>query len=181
MINIAPFVNKAEFDDEARSVTAREWDRAMKEVGFAFIDGHGVETDVISSMRRGAKAFFESDTTQKLAHVYGDAYGSSSGGYTGMGKEAVTRTRDDHGLDGGCAASDDSKATALPDLVESYVFTGKPHQWGVELPAHPEEMALAARQYHVDLERVLSVCCCVLPSQLCCFTCTTFHGICSDT
>ena len=117
LIDIGPFVNEAAYDDAARASVAEQWDRAMTEVGFAIIQGHGVAPDVIA-LRAGAMAFFAEDASAKAAYNFGP-YGNPSGGYTGMGTEAVSRTRDEHGSDGGAGA--DVK-TALPDLVESYIY-----------------------------------------------------------
>ena len=146
LIDIGPFVNEAAYDDAARASVAEQWDRAMTEVGFAIIQGHGVAPDVIGALRAGAMAFFAEDASAKAAYNFGP-YGNPSGGYTGMGTEAVSRTRDEHGSDGGAGA--DVK-TALPDLVESYIY--KP-----EVADKPKPPALekAGATYHAEVLRVL--------------------------
>jgi len=58
LIDIGPFVQEAAYGDEARADIAAQWDRAMSEVGFAIIQGHGVSPDVIADMRSGAMGFF---------------------------------------------------------------------------------------------------------------------------
>ena len=146
MIDISPFVEPSAHDDAARARVATEWDRAMTEVGFAMITGHGVAPAVIDALREGAAKFFTQPADVKTSYYYGP-YGNPLGGYTGMGVEAVSRTRDEHGSDGG--AESELKA-ALPDLVESYIF--KP-----EVTDKPKPPALreAGAAYHRELLRVL--------------------------
>ena len=119
IIDISPFVDEAAHDDESRERVAEMWDKAMTDVGFAIIKGHGVAPEVITGLRDGAKAFFSQDASAKLAHSFGP-YGNPLGGYTGMGTEAVSRTRDAHGSDGGTDATKVKSAAA--DLVESFIF-----------------------------------------------------------
>lgn len=149
-IDIAPFVQQDAYDDAARDAVAKEWDRAMTEVGFAVIQGHGVAPEVITDLRDGAHSFFTEDASVKNAFNYGP-YGNPLGGFTAMGIEAVSRTRDEHGSDGGSDEAEKQKQkTALPDLVESFVFfpdSPKPK---------PQSFDAAGRAYHRELLRVLN-------------------------
>ena len=146
LIDISPFVDEAAHDDESRARVAERWDTAMTEVGFALITGHGVAPEVITGLRDGAMAFFAQEASAKLAHSFGP-YGTPLGGYTAMGTEAVARTRDEHGSDGG---TDTTKVkAAAADLVESFMF--KP-----ESPnAQPACLAHVGNTYHAELLRVL--------------------------
>ena len=119
----------------------------MTEVGFAIIKGHGVDQEVISALRSGAMEFFAESGPVKQAYNYGP-YGNPLGGYTGMGTEAVTRTRDEHGSDGG-AANQSEMSVALPDLVESFIF--KPDS----PKPRPVSLEQAGHIYHKELLRVL--------------------------
>jgi len=147
IIDVAPFASPAGHDDAERTHVAREWDRAMTEVGFAIIKGHGVDQEVISALRSGAMEFFAESGPVKQAYNYGP-YGNPLGGYTGMGTEAVTRTRDEHGSDGG-AANQSEMSVALPDLVESFIF--KPDS----PKPRPVSLEQAGHIYHKELLRVL--------------------------
>ena len=149
VIDIAPFADESAHDDEARKAVAEQWDRAMTDVGFAIIIGHGVAPETVSGLRSGAMDFFAQDGSAKLEYHYGP-YGNPLGGFTGMGTEAVSRTRvvGEHGSDGG--AEDKAKTvTALPDLVESFIF--KP-----ESPKpKPPPLEGVGDAYHAELLRVL--------------------------
>ena len=143
IVDISPFVDEAAHDDEARRQVAEQWDSAMMHVGFAIITGHGVPPHTISALRDGAMGFFADDLASKNVYNYGP-YGNPFGGFTGMGTEAVSRTRDKHGSDGGA-----DHAGALPDLVESFIF--KPESPKPK-PAVLEEAGAA---YYAALLRVL--------------------------
>ena len=147
VIDISPFLDGAAHDDPARRAAAAQWDHAMTEVGFAFIVGHGVAQETISDLRSGAMDFFSQDSKAKLAYSYGP-YGNPLGGYTGMGTEAVSRTRDEHGMDGGVEDTA-SVVTGVPDLVESFIY--KP-----ESPKpQPAALTTAGCAYFTELLRVL--------------------------
>ena len=145
-VDMAPFVDWAAHDDAARAAAAGAWDRAMSEVGFAFIVGHGVSEEVVGAMRRGALSFFAQDAAAKAAYSYG-AYGNPLGGYTGVGTEAVARSRDGHGSDSGGGAA---LKAAPPDLVESFIF--KPREMTRPKPA---SLDAPGRVYHAALLGVL--------------------------
>ena len=115
-VDISPFTAPAQHSDAARRAVGQEWDAAMTNVGFAMITGHGVDPAIVDALRRGAHSFFGGPADAKQRYCYGP-YGNPLGGFTGMGVEAVARSRDDHGSDGGA-----TQTTALPDLVESFVF-----------------------------------------------------------
>eukprot|EP00927_Polykrikos_kofoidii_P050205 TRINITY_DN44125_c0_g1_i1.p1 TRINITY_DN44125_c0_g1~~TRINITY_DN44125_c0_g1_i1.p1 ORF type:complete len:395 (-),score=60.09 TRINITY_DN44125_c0_g1_i1:309-1376(-) len=138
---------------ETRAATAAQWDRAMTQIGFAQVTGHGVDPALIARTRKAAQAFFAQPTDAKLAHCHGP-YGNPAGGYTAKGVEAVGRT-----LDGGATASP-------PDLVENYVFRGRREQWGAAadasnlpeegpLPAHAPGLAVVGAEYFAALEAVM--------------------------
>ena len=115
-VDISPFTAPEAHSDDARRAVGKEWDAAMTNVGFAMITGHGVDPSIVDALRRGAHSFFGGPADAKQRYCYGP-YGNPLGGFTGMGVEAVARSRDDHGSDGGA-----KQTTALPDLVESFVF-----------------------------------------------------------
>jgi isopenicillin N synthase-like dioxygenase len=115
-VDISPFTAPEAHSDAARRAVGQEWDAAMTNVGFAMIVGHGVDPGIVDALRRGAHSFFGGPADAKQKYCYGP-YGNPLGGFTGMGVEAVARSRDDHGSDGGA-----TQTTALPDLVESFVF-----------------------------------------------------------
>ena len=115
-VDISPFTAPAQHSDAARRAVGQEWDAAMTNVGFAMITGHGVDPGIVDALRRGAHSFFGGPADAKQRYCYGP-YGNPLGGFTSMGVEAVARSRDDHGSDGGA-----TQTTALPDLVESFVF-----------------------------------------------------------
>ena len=144
VINIAPFVNEADYSDDERKAVAAQWDQAMTDIGFAIIKGHGVAPEVISNLRNGAMAFFSKDTESKLAFRHGEI-GNPDGGWQGMGLESVSRTRDMLGSDGGANLS-----KALPDLLESYNF-----KWDSDKP-RPVEMDEPGKMYKDEMLRVLS-------------------------
>ena len=153
LVDISPFVDHASYDDESRRRIADEWDDAMTNVGFAIIKGHGVDARTISELRRGAMEFFAEDASIKSAYDHGP-YGTSLGGYTGVGIEAVSRTRDVHGSDGGAGNVsdqhyDNAAIAAPPDLVESFVY--KPES---SMPK-PPALEMPGAAYHDALLRVL--------------------------
>ena len=115
-VDISPFTAPEAHTDDARRAVGQEWDAAMTNVGFAMITGHGVDPAIVDALRRGAHSFFGGPADAKQKYCYGP-YGNPLGGFTAMGVEAVARSRDDHGSDGGA-----TQTTALPDLVESFVF-----------------------------------------------------------
>ena len=143
IVDISPFVDEASYDDETRRRVAEQWDSAMMHVGFAIITGHGVRPQTISALREGAMRFFADDLASKNAYNHGP-YGNPLGGYTGVGTEAVSRTRDAHGSDGGA-----DHAGAMPDLVESFVF--KPESPMSRLAV----LEGAGAAYHAAILRVL--------------------------
>ena len=150
IIDISPFVDEGAHSDEERAQVSSAWDRAMTEVGFAIIQGHGVAPEVVGALRSGAMNFFSEDAATKNAYHFGP-YGNPLGGYTGMGTESVNRTRSvaEYGSDGG--AADEAKAKAAEaDLVESYIF--KPEE---ATKPKPPALTEAGAAYHAELLRVL--------------------------
>mmetsp|Transcript_1437 Transcript_1437/g.4315 ORF Transcript_1437/g.4315 Transcript_1437/m.4315 type:complete len:345 (-) Transcript_1437:44-1078(-) len=91
----------------------------------------------------GARRFFARADKASFCH---GPYGNPLGGYTSVGVEAVARSRDAHGTDGGGA-----DAEAPPDLVESFVY--KPEE---PTKPKPPELAAAAA-YHAALLGVLGL------------------------
>jgi len=146
LIDVSPFVSEAEHGDGARAAVAAEWDRAMSEVGFAVIVGHGVAPATVEALRAGARAFFGQAAEDKRRYRLGP-YGHPHGGYSAVGAEAVSRTRDAHGADGGADAA--ALRDAAPDPVESYVY-----QPGSPVPP-PEALRGPAEAYRAELLRVL--------------------------
>ena len=143
-VDISPFTSPEAHSDAARRAVGKEWDAAMTNVGFAMITGHGVDPAIVDALRRGAHSFFGGPADAKQKYCYGP-YGNPLGGFTGMGVEAVAQSRDDHGSDGGA-----TQTTALPDLVESFVF--KPEETTKPKPPSMDE---AGHAYHAALLKVL--------------------------
>jgi isopenicillin N synthase-like dioxygenase len=148
IVDISSFVKESAHNDDSRRRVAEQWDSAMSNVGFAIITGHGVPPRMISALRDAAMRFFACDSSTKDAYDHGP-YGNPLGGYAALGAEAVSRTRDAHGSDGGAGACRDRHAVAPPDLVESFVF--RPES-PMPRPAVLEE---AGSAYHAALLRVL--------------------------
>ena len=123
LVDIAPFAFPKEHTDVERAQVAAVWDDAMRSTGFAQICGHGVPASDTAALREAAERFFKGSKEEKLCYCHG-SYGSSGGGYTPAGTEAVGRTFGD-------------AAGAPPDLVENYVFRGRPEQWGAGRPLRP--------------------------------------------
>jgi isopenicillin N synthase-like dioxygenase len=143
-VDISPFTAPEAHSDAARRAVGEEWDAAMTNVGFAMITGHGVDPGIVDALRRGAHSFFGGPADAKQRYCYGP-YGNPLGGFTSMGVEAVARSRDDHGSDGGA-----TQTTALPDLVESFGF--KPEE---TTKPKPPSMDDAGHAYHAALLKVL--------------------------
>ena len=152
IVDISPFVDMPSHNNDAHQRIAKQWDKVMTQIGFAIIVGHGVNPRTIAALREGAMHFFALDSATKDAFNYGP-YGNPLGGYTGIGSEAVSRSRDEHGSDrgGGGANHDDANGSrvTLPDLVKSFVY--KP-----ESPKpKPLELQEVGSAYHAALLRVL--------------------------
>ena len=148
VINISPFASSEAHDEEARAVCSLEWDKAMREFGFAYIVGHGVEKETVESARSAFKAFFEQSAAYKSQFCHG-GYGNPMGGYSGVGTEAVARSQDGHGGLG----LEDNKAAA-PDPVESYTCR-LPSEWVTSLPPLAKEVAVPAAEYYKQMRRLV--------------------------
>lgn len=179
VIDMSPFVNEYAYDDSARLAVAKQWDQAMSEIGFCIVQGHGVPEATVTALREAAMCFFSKDASFKSKYNFGP-YGNPFGGYTAVGTEAVSRSRDAHGSDGGGAAGngvvddDDVEAKAenngvivsassssstvkqkttmamAADPVESFVF--KPQE---TTKPKPPGLEGAATAYHAEMLRVL--------------------------
>uniref|UniRef100_A0A7S1E545 Fe2OG dioxygenase domain-containing protein n=2 Tax=Hemiselmis andersenii TaxID=464988 RepID=A0A7S1E545_HEMAN len=147
VIDISSFTFASAHTHADRDITSKKWDKAMTDVGFALITGHGVSAQTVDDMRAGATQYFTQSGEEKARDIRGP-YGCPDGGYTAMGAEAVGRTRDGHGADGGNQPA--AAATKPPDLVESYVFKFR------EKFPEPPQMAAAAATYALELQRVLA-------------------------
>lgn len=91
IIDISPFVNPSEHDDERRNDVAKEWNDAFRTLGFAVITGHGVPFQEIKSMQADAMMFFEQELEVKMKSCLNQGYGK--GGYVPMGVESVSRSQ----------------------------------------------------------------------------------------
>jgi len=91
---------------QSRLAVAEEWDRALRDYGFAAVTSHNVSVHAQHGLFEAARVFFSQPTQQKLAAREGVRYGG--GGYTPPGVESVARTVDGQALP--------------PDLVENFVF-----------------------------------------------------------
>ena len=148
VVSIRPFVRTREHSDADRAASARQWDRAMSDVGFAFLVGHGIDSETVRSLREGCSAYFRRDAAYKESYRHA-AYGSPLGGYEGFGEQAVGRSNEFG--NGGLSA-----VQAVPDPVESYVCSrGDPAEWGATLPQQPAEFRAAAAAYYGHMRRVL--------------------------
>lgn len=149
LVDIGPFMHPRDHNDADRAACALDWDRAMSDIGFAFIIGHGIDGEDIQNLRSGSAAFFARDVAYKES--FRQPYGSPLGGYEGLGEQAISAGADDHG-----GLGDKSEGTVAPDPVESYVCSrGDPANWGVTLPQQPQELSAAAAKYHAGMRRVL--------------------------
>ena len=141
VVDVSPFVAPEAHDDAARAACAASWDKAMTEMGFALIIGHGVAKQTVDALRTDLRAFFTKGLAYKERFVHG-LYGNEDGGYTAMGGEAVGRMLDENGRLAESAATASSVAS---DPVESYICSsGDPSEWGKSRPAQPKEFEASA-------------------------------------
>lgn len=158
VVDVSPFCSDT--DDEGNEIDrldcARQWDQAMSTIGFVVVVGHGIDTSIIESMRSGLLKFFSRDLKYKQRFEYGP-YGHPNGGYTSIGGESVSRSQDGHGnlMEKGSVAEE--RSTSYPaDPVESFVCTsGNPREWGMSLPAQPDEIQSLALHYYTEVRRLL--------------------------
>jgi isopenicillin N synthase-like dioxygenase len=108
-------------DADARREAASRIDRACREIGFFLITGHGIDDDLIASLRRAGSAFFDLPYERKISYEAG-----GDDDYTGyVGSEALSYS---HGT------------ATPPDLKESYTVyppglpDGMAKRWPVEVP-----------------------------------------------
>ena len=86
VIDVGPFAFPDAHDETAREACAHEWDRAMAEVGFVLIVGHGVPQHLVEELREGFNQYFNQSLAYKESFRLGD-YGSPLGGYEGLGEQ----------------------------------------------------------------------------------------------
>lgn len=156
IIDIAPFIDPSSSTDAERTSVARAWDQAFCTTGFARIVGHGVSPALIHQFRTQAHAFFAQSHRVKMQYHRGP-YGCPLGGYTAVGQEAVSRSRDGMGSDGGAAEDQKNNArgneandSPPPDMVESFVLR---HD---QMEKDPQALAQLGEAYRRDMLRVLT-------------------------
>lgn len=126
-------------DAAARAGAAREVDRALVDIGFFSIVGHGIDPALIAGLRETALAFFEQPAALKRA--CSSPQGSISRGYVGVGAENLGPTL---GLD-----------ATRRDLKEQLAFGPLDAGPGVEAnvwPATPAGLTERIRAYYRALE-----------------------------
>lgn len=152
VIDISPFLDPAAKAAQ-RDAVAREWDHALRTMGFASIVGHGVPQDLLDRVREAALAFFDLPLEEKRKCSFPGS--KESQGYFQVGAETVSKT---------FTASGDATP---PDLVETLTFafvdwetTGtrsdfersifRPNRW----PTHPAGASDTIREYYWAVHRV---------------------------
>jgi len=145
VVDISPFAQPEKYPEEAREEVARVWGQAFESLGVARIEGHGVSDTLILDLRAEAAAFFKLPSTEKTKHAYGP-YGTSLGGYTPAGLEAVAQS-----VEG---------VEAAPDPVESFSIRCEVNGTGMEPPASKGGWGAlpfsSAEKYVQEMDRVLS-------------------------
>ena len=66
IVDISAFAFPEKHNDSQREVVAKEWDDAMREVGFAMVTGHGVGDELVDDLRAAMSAFFHSSAEYKV-------------------------------------------------------------------------------------------------------------------
>lgn len=99
-VDIAPFLNEMD-----KAGVAREFGKALEEVGFVVITGHGIPETLSQEAYRQAIAFFDLPLEKKLEVALPDRMANR--GYIPLGIDSVSATRNEQ---------------APPDLCEALMF-----------------------------------------------------------
>ena len=79
---------------EERMAVAEELRRCASEVGFLYIKGHGISSELIDGLKASAKGFFAQNTEEKMRHYIGNSENHS--GYVPEGEEEFYGGSVDH-------------------------------------------------------------------------------------
>jgi isopenicillin N synthase-like dioxygenase len=143
VIDISPFLagDAAGAQDVARSV-----DRALCEIGFFVVVGHGVDWQSVDAAAATCRRFFDTPLCEKLKVAN---EGTPFRGYVGYGGENLSYTEGD-------ASPPDWKESFIigrPDLEDPYflrpdlAYTFKPNVWPQAMP----ELRLAMEWYYAQM------------------------------
>jgi len=123
---------------------AASLDEAFSTAGFVILTNVTV-TSSSDSLVAAAREFFGRDHGEKMRHNYGE-YGCEEGGFTPVGKEAVSKTV------GG--EEDGTVERTGKDMVENYVFRTM-HGDDRDADSHPERLYGEAKGYFGAMEDLL--------------------------
>jgi isopenicillin N synthase-like dioxygenase len=141
VIDVARFLSQ---NDSDRAHAVEQARRALEEVGFLRIAGHGVPESLIARVERAALTFFDKPEDEKMRHRNPSRLG---GGYGALRSRAVGIAHD---------------PTLLKSLVESFGFSqrelaGDRLSAGAIWPASPADFEPAMRVYHTHMGRLFGV------------------------
>ncbi|TYK66622.1 isopenicillin N synthase family dioxygenase [Colwellia echini] len=77
-------------DAEERVIAAKSLDKAAREVGFLYLKGHQIPTDLINNLKRVVKNYFSQDEDEKMSSYIGLSKNHS--GYVPIGEEGFYST-----------------------------------------------------------------------------------------
>ena len=133
IIDIAPFINGSAADKLA---VAKAVDKACRDIGFLVIQGHGVSRELMNTMRRVSRDFFDLSLAEKqrVARPAKDV----ARGYIGLDEESLARSRDPSAY--GSDLNESLMIGPVDDVPIDYAFApeaGKhfaPNMWPEQIP-----------------------------------------------
>jgi isopenicillin N synthase-like dioxygenase len=143
VIDIAPFRQGSVADKLA---VAKAVDRACRDIGFLVIQGHGVDSELINSMRRVSRDFFDLPLAEKqqVSRPGKDV----ARGYIGLDEESLARARDPSAY--GSDLNESLMIGPVDQVPPEYAFAAEagkhfaPNLW----PARPAELKAVWTAYY---------------------------------
>lgn len=154
LIDISSFLDG---DGAGQRAVGQAVDRALREIGFIAITGHGVDPDVVRAMTRASHAFFDLPLEEKM---------KSANRQAGIGRGYIPYAGESNGRTTDARAAPDAKEQIAFGRFDRPAIAGDPEWAKVAyqpnlLPAQPPDFAAAARAYYAAMEalaaRVLRV------------------------
>jgi isopenicillin N synthase-like dioxygenase len=137
MVDFAPFRDGT---SAGRARAAADIAHACRHIGFFYLDGHGVEAELVDRVQANARSFFALPAAQKQAlHICNSPFHR---GYIGIGDEGLTKSGDNK------EAFD--MALDLP-LDDPDVRAGKPFHGPNVYPAAPADFEPCMRAYYAAM------------------------------